>query len=171
MSKPTIPPLTKQCRYCGNVYKVPCATRMLRSKYCSRACRQRQRYLDGDIDMAKLRRPAGIQDIHQERPCCTCKNMYLPTGSSQRYCLTCAPGKTWVGRIRRYGVTKPDWDRMLAAQDGLCAICDDVPTCVDHCHKTGRVRGLLCNRCNVNLAVLENYVWRVDAEVYLAAEI
>jgi DNA-binding sugar fermentation-stimulating protein len=50
---------------------------------------------------------------------------------------------------------------MLAEQGGLCAVCKQPPTqnntrahwdgklCVDHCHDTGRVRGLLCNDCNL----------------------
>lgn len=56
---------------------------------------------------------------------------------------------------RKYGVDAARYDAMLAAQGGRCAICrSDTPggrfTCfhVDHCHKTGKVRGLLCNACN-----------------------
>lgn len=57
-----------------------------------------------------------------------------------------------------YGIGVEDYDRMLAAQGGRCAICGtDKPSkkrihfAVDHCHKTGRVRGLICIRCNSNL--------------------
>lgn len=58
---------------------------------------------------------------------------------------------------RYYGMTPTDYKTILAAQDGRCAICDtDDPAphpnfCVDHDHDTGRVRGLLCNACNVGL--------------------
>ncbi|WP_158088591.1 endonuclease domain-containing protein [Thermoactinospora rubra] len=49
----------------------------------------------------------------------------------------------------RYGITEDDFQRMLAQQGGLCAICRDVEaTHVDHCHDTGQVRGLLCFNCN-----------------------
>ncbi|MFG2074882.1 endonuclease domain-containing protein [Nonomuraea maritima] len=45
----------------------------------------------------------------------------------------------------RYGITEDDFERMLARQGGLCAICRAVPGAfVDHCHRTGRVRGVLC---------------------------
>jgi hypothetical protein len=54
--------------------------------------------------------------------------------------------------LKLYGLTPADWDRMLADQDGGCAICGDNEPArgfhVDHCHKTGRVRGLLCTNCN-----------------------
>lgn len=45
---------------------------------------------------------------------------------------------------------------MLLEQSGLCRICcvkmKDGSTHVDHCHKTGKIRGLLCHRCNPGLA-------------------
>jgi len=52
----------------------------------------------------------------------------------------------------KFGLTLEDYDRMLADQDGGCAVCGDPPGTsalhVDHCHESGRVRGLLCFRCN-----------------------
>lgn len=56
-------------------------------------------------------------------------------------------------RLRlQYGITVETYDQMLAAQGGACAICGAEPQearlSVDHCHVTGRVRGLLCTRCN-----------------------
>lgn len=64
----------------------------------------------------------------------------------------------------RYGMTLEDYDTMLSNQAGGCAICaSPVPKrkgstrlVVDHCHKTGVVRGLLCYRCNVGLGNFED---------------
>lgn len=55
-----------------------------------------------------------------------------------------------------YGITGDEYNAMLAQQNGCCAICQTPPTesrrlCVDHCHTTGAVRGLLCDRCNVGI--------------------
>lgn len=62
----------------------------------------------------------------------------------------------------RYGLTLADYDTMLEAQDGVCAICRKPETrdhgngpvrlAVDHNHDTGEVRKLLCSRCNTGIA-------------------
>lgn len=61
---------------------------------------------------------------------------------------------------RRYGVSVDEYDAMLAAQDGVCAICQQLPygtrLHVDHCHATFTVRGLLCFRCNTMLGHLDD---------------
>ncbi len=61
------------------------------------------------------------------------------------------------GIKRHYGITLADYDVMLEAQGGVCAICGKTPgengrrLCVDHDHETNEVRGLLCTHCNVVL--------------------
>ncbi|MEU9733272.1 endonuclease VII domain-containing protein [Streptomyces sp. NPDC048002] len=51
--------------------------------------------------------------------------------------------------LREYGLTEAQRDEMVASQMGLCVICLKAPAVhVDHCHKTGRVRGVLCFNCN-----------------------
>jgi hypothetical protein len=59
---------------------------------------------------------------------------------------------------RNYGLTQTDYDFMVAAQRGLCAICERRPRtklCVDHCHTTRRLRFLLCNKCNTGFGQFE----------------
>jgi len=55
-----------------------------------------------------------------------------------------------------YGITLAEYNAMLESQGGGCAICGGQQThsrfknlSVDHCHDTGKVRGLLCNNCNL----------------------
>lgn len=55
---------------------------------------------------------------------------------------------------------------MLAAQDGVCAICKQTPEGqwnIDHCHDTGAVRGLLCSPCNIGIGQLGDDPERVRA--------
>jgi len=67
---------------------------------------------------------------------------------------------------RHYGVTLEWYNQKLADQDGKCAICKQPETlvikgvvqrlAVDHCHKHGHVRGLLCSKCNRGLGLLNH---------------
>ena len=58
------------------------------------------------------------------------------------------------GHLRRkFGITLDEYEGLLAAQRGVCAICarqprDDISLHVDHDHEHDRIRGLLCFRCN-----------------------
>ncbi len=61
-------------------------------------------------------------------------------------------------RLATYGLSLEEYDILLLAQGGVCAICGKSQSgkrkmrlCVDHSHKTGQVRGLLCEKCNVGL--------------------
>jgi hypothetical protein len=65
------------------------------------------------------------------------------------------PSKEWrkFYRIKeKYGLSKEEFNEMESEQSGICKICEkDKPLCVDHCHTSGRVRGLLCRDCNLLL--------------------
>lgn len=57
---------------------------------------------------------------------------------------------------KNYGITVDQYEKMFKDQNGLCAICFGTSVvkrrlCVDHNHITGKVRGLLCDRCNFGL--------------------
>ncbi len=69
----------------------------------------------------------------------------------------------------KYGITYSEYLSMLESQDGVCSICGRPekllgkggctrPLNVDHCHTTGKVRGLLCASCNLALGNLEDSV-------------
>ena len=79
------------------------------------------------------------------------------------YCKRCHLEKTKASQdrnggahnyhlLRRYGITVEDYDRLVAAQGGVCALCRvRPPELVDHDHLTGAVRGVLCSCCNQGL--------------------
>ena len=81
-----------------------------------------------------------------------------------RHCRRCAAERSEAGRRaggikgrrqhprRRSGVRLVEFDELIAAQDGRCAICDAPdPEHLDHDHRTGWVRGILCFNCNGGL--------------------
>jgi Recombination endonuclease VII len=62
--------------------------------------------------------------------------------------------------MRYYGMTVDQYETLNRQQNGVCAICEGPPVGkatrlhVDHCHGTGRVRGLLCGKCNTAISFL-----------------
>jgi len=67
------------------------------------------------------------------------------------------PDKVKNNKLRhKFGITIQDYNNMLEAQNGACAICGSIGNgkkalAVDHCHTTGKIRGLLCDDCNNGL--------------------
>jgi hypothetical protein len=80
-------------------------------------------------------------------------------------------------RLRQYGLTPETFAALIAAQNNCCAICENplpkgLHRHIDHCHKTGRVRGVLCQRCNVLLGfALENPRTLERAVAYLGGQL
>lgn len=72
----------------------------------------------------------------------------------------------------KYGITPEVYDAMFKQQNGVCKICKQTERgryknlAVDHNHRTGEVRGLLCRRCNLGLAYLENGNFMSGATAY-----
>ena len=101
--------------------------------------------------------------------CNTCSILLIPNENWKqlsmktgwKICDTCRPLKVKHYNLKRnYGITLEDYNRMFEEQGGKCAICSaedtggkhkDAAFHVDHCHDTGKVRGLLCNQCNLAL--------------------
>jgi len=98
---------------------------------------------------------------------CRSEGCSNPTRARDRYkngvqsyearCLSCQ------GLMKKYGLTAPERDAMLVAQNNKCLICNTKifvikhghtarhAAVVDHCHSTGVVRGILCGQCNIGL--------------------
>jgi hypothetical protein len=71
---------------------------------------------------------------------------------------------------RRYGIGADEFDEMVAAQGGVCAVCGRPdPEHVDHDHVTGRVRGILCFNCNGGLGQFADDIDRLESAAHYLA--
>lgn len=103
----------------------------------------------------------------RERVCKICNKAYVAAHTAQKWCETCVPeGKQWGHLAYRYGIGKPQWEEMLCEQGGKCALCPKPATDVDHDHATGKVRALLCARCNTWMQGVDDQEWLKKAVEY-----
>lgn len=72
-------------------------------------------------------------------------------------------------RYKKLGVCNTEYDKMLTQQKGVCAICSSTlnssrytKLAVDHNHRTGKVRGLLCTSCNTALGLMKDSPIRLE---------
>ena len=77
-------------------------------------------------------------------------------------------GKTFLRNQNlknKYGITSEEWEAMFLAQNKSCVICETTKAPkwhTDHCHTTGKVRGILCSACNRNLGGFEALIKYAD---------
>jgi len=98
---------------------------------------------------------------------CKNKNCSNDSAPDRTVCHTCK------NLMHRYGVTTPERRKLLKEQNNSCGLCkskikftgdtDQSGACLDHCHSTGRVRGILCGTCNTWLGYYENK--KIDLDV------
>lgn len=59
--------------------------------------------------------------------------------------------------LKKYGLDLESYNNIFDKQQGACKICGDkINLCVDHDHKTGKIRGLLCNACNKGIGYMKD---------------
>ena len=77
-------------------------------------------------------------------------------------------------RAKQLGITDAAYEALLEQQGGHCAICSATPKTrrlhVDHDHATGKVRGLLCHRCNRALPTWVTSDWLLGAAEYVTGQ-
>ena len=129
--------LTPRCKECRSRSRVPLRYIAVTEQTCGE-CGQLKAASEFWTNASRLTR--------LNRRCKECSRIYT-RGISKK--------TTRNGRLRRrFGITNADYDQLLLGQDGRCAICRTPSSrphkhfSVDHCHVTGKVRGLLCHKCN-----------------------
>ena len=82
--------------------------------------------------------------------------------------------RSFKNNLKKYNITPEDYQLLLYKQDGKCAICKSDKShrsnisynlFVDHCHTTGKVRGLLCHHCNAGIGYLNDDVERLQSAI------
>lgn len=138
----------RECIVCGTAFQPYRANALT----CSRACyrkspgwREVQRKSD-----ARPERQARKNELRRTSPL---QSATVRDGNRRR-------------QLAKYGITIEDYDRMLAEQDGKCALCGNAPKPdgvraasklhADHDHRSGRARDLLCMHCNRGLGAFDD---------------
>ena len=135
---------------------------MVTYKYCG-CCKQ-------NLILSKFAKNKAKKDGLQER-CTPCRKMHHQTVKHLRKKPTQEQKRNFL--IRSYGLTIEQFDLMLKSQRNKCAICKTKEwgrpsPSIDHCHKTGKVRGLLCNNCNRAIGLLKDNIGTLEnAQKYL----
>ena len=106
-------------------------------------------------DLSEFSRNKGYKD-GRCATCKVCRKAKYPTNDMQKQ-------RAYERQIKRnYGITVEDYDAMYKSQSGLCAGCskpnDGSRFHIDHCHSTGKVRGLLCANCNIALGLVNDNI-------------
>lgn len=123
----------------------------------TRICQECIESSPGALRMIRAR--LRIAECPEGKRWCTACDEFLPPAqfaSAENVCEACRTSKDRAGHLRRtYDLEPEEYERLLRAQDGRCAICQSTPKkrplMVDHEHRTGRIRGLLCFWCNHRL--------------------
>src|SRR5258708_7130361 len=96
------------------------------------------------------------------RKCFNCnllkRRIDFPRSGTTSICNQCTFKNPNRNRARFYGLEPEEHNAILARQKGCCPICEndlEKPQ-IDHCHKTGEVRGILCKSCNIGIGFFKD---------------
>jgi len=156
-----------KCLWCGEVSFVA-PSLAAKKKYCSRECA----LADPNGGIRNLHKPrvhviSNVDIITKTADCKKCGVGIQVRKRSDQPVWRCVNAERAIQRKSTYGLNEEEFDLLWTTQGGLCAICRGRmgKVCVDHNHKTGKVRGLLCNHCNIGIGALKD-----DPEVITRAE-
>jgi len=104
--------------------------------------------------------------------CKICENVYERKRRIEfkKKCPKYAAAKEWSNNLRgKYGITTKQWRQMFDKQNGVCSICGlpevNRNLSVDHKHSDGKVRALLCTKCNHLVGIIESGFWGLKDKV------
>lgn len=122
--------------------------------------------------------PEGVETGREEIQCGVCmtpkliKEFYVKDRKTGRLDSTCKACRIIQQRERTLGVTQVQYLEMHRQQKGRCGICGKrlrsrryKAFAVDHCHITGKIRGLLCTKCNTAIGLLDDNPQRMFSAI------
>lgn len=111
------------------------------------------------------------QGYFKPKPCKLCSTEFTPNAPSAHYCSDKCKDEAIADAFlhRQYNISLEDYRDLFISQNGKCAVCNsdgrarisihhNMPLVIDHCHKTHKVRGLLCHTCNTALGQLNDSI-------------
>ncbi len=174
----------------------------MRAYYLAHNGADRQRIVPGAMRQSKRCKKCGIEKSRSEYTVYSCGSRAGHLAAYCKLCRSKIQSVTWKFRIandqtlyrrvqwksklkRKYGISMEDYYRILDKQGGGCALCgsktsksrgykriSDAAFCVDHCHSTGKIRGLLCTACNRAIGLIkDNHVTAKKMANYLRREV
>lgn len=163
---PPVLPTEKTCTRCSRTQEVgnfhrSASTRDGVRSWCRDCVREDNRVRQ------RLSRGAPADLGLSTRECLACQTSFEPWRRDQVYCSKRSCGSWSASLMAKYGITAAEYSAIVANQGGGCAICRAPRRgrrlVVDHDHTTGRVRGVLCSRCNSAIGLLEDNFTRAKA--------
>lgn len=120
------------------------------------------------------------QGRFKDKPCRWCESIFSPKAPSHLYCSDQCKDKGLADNYykNQYNSSLQEVESLLQKQNGLCFICEEIgfkmndhvksPLNLDHCHTTGKIRGLLCHNCNRAIGLFKDNTERLKrAIIYL----
>lgn len=125
----------------------------------------KERTLEDKLKMSKPKKTKYIE-LGKKDICKFCNTEFLKSIHNQIYCKTCCPQIEHSHLIRNYNISYPQYLEMIEKCSGKCEIClIEKATDIDHDHKTGKVRGILCHNCNLILGHAKDKIEILDRSI------
>jgi hypothetical protein len=168
--------LDKVCELCGSTYLPP--RMQWKGKYCSNKCATVAQGHKGPTQWSTARRTAEIL-----RKCNICSVEFATPYPNKKYCsrkcliAAAAQRATERGNPKRFTAKAKEHEEwvktrnsILLKQDSKCAICNEPfighkRVNLDHSHRTGKIRGVLCTQCNHALGLMKDNITTLQAAI------
>jgi hypothetical protein len=124
-------------------------------KFCSKKCSNEGKIVNPHTSENSKLCPSCKKDL----PLSEYHNSKLKYKGRSQLCKTCVNNGLKKSRLKsQYGMTFEQLNEMKEKQNHCCLVCKQQTEklVIDHCHKSGKVRGLLCNQCNMGIGLFKD---------------